>query len=80
MNTVLVLLNCVLLVTAMIGAEDDFCGRTDPIVGDVEEATVVEKEPALPLAHFQILPDHDDAVCFATLGRRVAKLGHVFLH
>jgi hypothetical protein len=33
----------------------------------------------LPLAHFQILPDHDHTVCLATLVWRVATFRHVFL-
>jgi hypothetical protein len=76
-HTVLELLDQVLLITALVGEEDDLLGRGLQVVRHVEEVPDVVEELLHAPRHGEILPGHHHAVGPVTMARLVVELGHV---
>ena len=78
-RTVLELLDEILLVTPIIGQEDNFLRRIGSIIGDVKEIAVQIEQPHAALFLGNILADHNHAVGLLTSRGLVFKLGHLFV-
>ena len=80
LHAALELLDLVLLIAASVGIEDDFVGRSLPIVREVEKAFDIVEEPQLTATDGQVLPENNGSIGLLAVGGRVGELGHVFLH
>jgi len=78
-RAVFLLLDEVLLVAAPVRLKDDLLWRAIPVVGDIEKASIIIKELALPLVYLKVLPHNNDSVILVTLCRAVGKFGNVTL-
>lgn len=70
-------LNVVLLVAAAIRFEDEFVGRSLPVVCDIEETLGVIEKPELAADDLQVFPINDHSIGLLASGRRVCEFCHM---